>query len=76
MGNFWNTITAVATAIVGLAVIATLVSRNANTSGVITAASTGFSGAIRAATGPVTGSSGLTGFDFSGGMTMLGAPLG
>ncbi len=45
----------VASAIVGVAVIATLVSRNSNTSGVITAAGGAFGNAIRAATGPVTG---------------------
>lgn len=75
MNNFWNSITAVATAIVGLAIIATLVSKNANTSGVINAASTGFAGALRAAQAPVTGGGGLGSLDF-GGMTMLGAPLG
>ncbi len=45
----------VAVAIVGVATLAVLVSRNANTSGVIKAAGDAFSGAIRAATGPVSG---------------------
>lgn len=73
MNNFWNSIVAVATAIVGLAVVATLVSRNANTSQVISSASTGFAGALSAAEAPVTGAGGLG--SLSGGMTLLGAPM-
>jgi hypothetical protein len=52
----------VATAIVGVAIIATLVSNNANTSGVLTAGGTALGTAIQAATAPVsaaTTSSGL-----------------
>lgn len=45
----------IAVAIVGVATLAVLVSRNANTSGVISAAGNAFSGALRAATGPVSG---------------------
>lgn len=59
----------VATALIGVAVIATLVSRNANTSGVIGAGGSAFAGGLRAATGPVTGSAfgGLSPLTFSGG---------
>lgn len=46
----------VAIAIVGIAIIAVLVSRQANTAGVITAASRGLGTAIGAAVSPVTGS--------------------
>lgn len=53
MNSAMSQIVVVATAIVGLAVLAVLVSRNANTAGVIKAGGDAFSGALRAATGPV-----------------------
>ena len=46
----------VGTAIVGLAIIAVLVSRNANTPQVINAGGSAFSQAIQAAVSPVSGS--------------------
>lgn len=46
-------------AIVGLAIIATLVSKNANTVGVTNAISGGFARALTAAEGPVLGGFGL-----------------
>lgn len=46
-------------AIVGVATLAVLVSRNANTAGVIRAGGSAFSEALRAATGPVTGGGGI-----------------
>jgi PRD1 phage membrane DNA delivery len=46
----------VATAIVGVAIIAVLVSKNAQTPQVLQAAGGAFSQALSAATGPVTGS--------------------
>lgn len=52
-------------AIIGVAVIAVLVSKNANTAGVLTAGSQAFSGGLGTALGPVTGSGlslGLGGF--------------
>lgn len=53
----------VATAIVGLAIIAVLVSKQANTSSVITSGGSAFSQAISAAVSPITGgSSSLTNF--------------
>lgn len=53
----------VATAIVGLAIIAVLVSNNANTSNVIASGGSAFSNALAAAVSPVTGgSSSLTNF--------------
>jgi hypothetical protein len=48
----------IAVAIVGVATLAVLVSRNANTAGVIGAGGKAFSDALRAATGPVMGGSG------------------
>ena len=56
-------------AIVGVAIIAVLVSRNANTTQVIGAASQGFSGALSTALSPVTGGSGN--FNFGGGASYL-----
>jgi hypothetical protein len=44
----------VSTAIVGVAIIAVLVSRNANTAGVLTAGGNALGQALTAATGPVT----------------------
>jgi len=52
-------IVTVLTAIVGLAIIAVLVSKNANTSGVITSGGTAFAQAVGAAVSPVTGGSGF-----------------
>jgi hypothetical protein len=46
----------IATAIVGLAIIATLVSRNAQTPAVIQSAASGFNNALAVAESPVTGS--------------------
>jgi hypothetical protein len=63
-------VTSIAVAIVGVAIIAVLVSRNANTSGVIGAAGQAFAGALGAAEAPVTGSSAAGGFGlntFTGG---------
>lgn len=48
----------IALAIVGLATVSVIISRNANTSGVIKAASSGLSQTIGAATAPVTGGGG------------------
>jgi len=47
----------IATAIVGLAIIAVLVSQKSNTSGVFAAAGGAFSNAVSAAVSPVTGNS-------------------
>jgi hypothetical protein len=54
-------IVTIAVAIVGVATLAVLVSRNANTAGVIRAGGSAFAEALRAATGPVTGG-GMNGF--------------
>jgi PRD1 phage membrane DNA delivery len=56
--NLVSSATTVLLAIVSLAIIATLVSKQANTSGVIQAGATGFSGALTAATNPFSGASG------------------
>lgn len=55
MNNITESIVTVATAIVGVAILAVLVSRNAQTPQVIGAAGKAFSGALGTAVSPVTG---------------------
>lgn len=59
-----SSVVTVLTGITALAVIAVLVSRNANTSGVITAGATGFAKDLEAAVSPVSG--GFGGFTGGG----------
>ena len=69
-----NGAVSIAIAIVGVALLAVLVSRNANTTGVISASGSAFSQALEAATAPVTGNSPSvnSGFGLSlGGTTAL-----
>lgn len=54
----------IAVAIVGVALLAVLVSRNANTAGVISASGNAFTSALNAATGPVSGSGFNTNLSF------------
>lgn len=56
-----NSVVSILTAIVGVAILALLVSKNANTSGVITAGGSAFSSALSSAEAPVTGGSGIGG---------------
>lgn len=56
--NFVGSLVVILTGIIGVATLAVLVSKNANTSQVIGAAGTAFSGALNAATAPVTGATG------------------
>lgn len=55
-------IVTVATAIIGVAVLAVLVSNNANTSGVISSAGQAFSSALGVAESPVSNSGGFGNF--------------
>jgi len=55
MDNAIGQIATVATAIVGVAILAVLVSKNSQTPSVIKSAGDAFSGALKAATGPVMG---------------------
>ena len=50
-----TSVVTVLTAIIGVAIIAVLVSKNANTSGVISAGGSAFSSALGTALSPVTG---------------------
>lgn len=55
MNELVNASVSIALAIVGVALLAVLVSRNANTAGVIGAAGSAFSGGLLAAEAPVLG---------------------
>jgi uncharacterized membrane protein YbjE (DUF340 family) len=57
-----SSVVTVLTAVIGVAIIAVLVSKNANTSGVITAGGSAFSGALGTALSPVTGGGGFGSF--------------
>lgn len=57
-----GSVVTIATAIVGIAIIAVLVSNNAQTGNVIQAATSGFAADLAAAEAPVTGGGGLGSF--------------
>ena len=65
LGKAFSEIAVIASAIVGLAIVAVLVSGNAQTANVIKAAGSAFSGAIGAAVSPVTGQQIYAGGGFS-----------
>lgn len=56
MSAFMEGVITIALAIIGLAVVSVLVSRNAQTSSVIQSAASGFNNALGVAESPVTGS--------------------
>jgi PRD1 phage membrane DNA delivery len=55
MNNMFEPVVTIAAGIIGVAIIAVLVSKNAQTSNVLGAAGSAFANALSAATGPVTG---------------------
>lgn len=57
MNQLTETVVTIATAIVGVALLALLVSKKSNTAGVIQAAASGFNNALAVATSPVSGTS-------------------
>lgn len=59
--QLFTSIVSILTAIVGVAIIATLVSRNSDTANVITAGGSAFSGILGTALSPVTGNGLFTG---------------
>lgn len=65
MNDMWNGIVTIAIAIVGVATLSVIVSKQSNTSGVIQAATAGFSQSLSAAVSPITGSTGMTTPTFS-----------
>ena len=56
-----TSVVTVLTAIIGVAIIAVLVSKNANTTGVISSAGSAFQGALGTALSPVTGATSFGG---------------
>jgi len=63
-----TTIVQVLTAVVGVSIIAVLVSKNANTAGVLTAGGSAFSSILKTAVSPVSGGSGIGSLSLSGGV--------
>ena len=61
MGNIGEQIVTVLTAIIGVAILAVLVSRNSNTTGVIDAGGKAFASALGVAVSPITGFTGGAG---------------
>lgn len=57
MGHLGDQIVAIMTAIIGVAIVAVIVSKNANTQAVIQSASSAFATAIGTAVSPITGGS-------------------
>lgn len=66
MTNFWEGIVSIAIAIVGVALLAVLVSRNAQTPQVISASGNAFAKALGAAVAPVSGGYGSLGNETMG----------
>lgn len=64
MNSAVSAVVTIATAVVGVAILAVLVSRNAQTPAVIKEAGGAFSDILRAATGPVTGGGAFPGQPF------------
>jgi hypothetical protein len=64
--NFMGQLVVVLTAIIGVAMVAVLVSKNANTSGVINSGGNALTNLLKTAVSPVAGGSGLTMGNLSG----------
>jgi len=56
--QLWSGIVTIATAIIGVAILAVIVSRNSNTAGVLKAAGGAFSQSLATAVSPITGGGG------------------
>lgn len=71
MNQIVNSITVILSAVVGIAILSVILSRNSNTSGVISSGASGFAKILGAAEGPVSGSGiggDLGGIDFGNGV--------
>jgi hypothetical protein len=69
--DFWETLSSVGLSIVGVATLAVVVSRNSNTTGVISAVSGGFSQDLATALSPVAGSNYSNGTSIGAGTSMF-----
>lgn len=65
MNQIVNGVIVILTAIIGVAILSVIVSKNSNTAGVLAAGSSAFSGALGTALSPINGS-GLGGLTSSG----------
>jgi hypothetical protein len=65
MNQLWSGVVAVLMAIIGVAILSVIVSKNAQTTQVLQAGQQAFSGALGTALSPVTGSTGSTLSTFS-----------
>lgn len=74
MDKFWTEITAVLSAIIGIAIIAVLVSNKASTTSVLNSASQGFANIVTAAVAPISGASASVNTGSSGGLTIPPVP--
>lgn len=57
MNQLVNSLTVLLAAIIGVAILSVILSKNSNTVGVLNAGTSGFGNLLKAATSPVTGSS-------------------
>lgn len=75
LGHVGDQIVAILTAIIGVAIVAVIVSNRSNTANVITSAAQALSGAVATAVSPITGTSvgGFAGGGFTGN---IGSPIG
>lgn len=74
MNQIINSVTTILAAVIGLAILSVIVSRQSNTTGVIQAGSTGFSAILGAAEGPVTGGGGMGAMGGYGGNGLYSYP--
>jgi PRD1 phage membrane DNA delivery len=75
--DLWEPIVTIAAGVIGVAILAVLVSKNAQTGQVIGAAGSAFSNVLSAATGPVTGATAApvnTNSNGYGGLTLPSLP--
>lgn len=74
MSPMWEAVVTIATAITGVAIVAVLVSRNANTAAVIQAGASGFSNALDVAISPVTGATSRPNLSYPGSSLSMFTP--
>ncbi len=75
MNSLTETVVTIATAIVGVAILALIVSRKSNTAGVLQAAGSAFNNALGVAISPVTGQGYSTNLGYPAGMLGGGLAL-
>lgn len=76
MNNIWSGVVAVLMAIIGVAILAVLVSKNSNTTGVLGAGARAFSESLGTALSPITGTVGSLGSGFGMGSNSYGFTVG